>query len=101
MNHRRGSEPPLGVGDGKVSRVQVPEIFSPQQRAVEIVAEQTFRSEKTDEMFAIGGRRGISVGRFGVALDFGYAFVRRFFPENSSIDLVQTEDLPALRRVLR
>ena len=69
----RAGESPLRAWDAVETGIQNAEIFFPEQLAIQVESEQSFRAEEDDQMLAIGRRSGIGMGGFRVPLDFRLA----------------------------
>ena len=94
------AKPHSALGTTKKPESSWPEILSPEKFPFEVVAEQSFRAEERDEVFAVGRGGWIRVAGFRVALAFGHAFVRGLFPEHAAIALVETPDLEGMFAVV-
>src|SRR5262249_23267271 len=74
------------------------EISLPQELAVEVVAVQPFRSETSNYVCSIGGRRRVGVASFRVSLNLGHAFMSSSLPYQFAGTLLDAVDPPPVDR---
>src|SRR5262249_40036771 len=81
--------------------VQHAKVLRPEQLAAQIVAVQALRSKERDQPFTIHSDRGIRIGGLGMSLRLRHPGMLGPLPEDLPGALVQTIDIPLLRRDVR
>lgn len=69
----------------------------PLKISVHVEAEQAFGAENGNDAFAVGGRCGIAVGSFGVALDARNGFETKLVPKQFSAVFIEAKQAPLVR----
>ena len=74
--------------------MQFAEIVLPDQMPVHVVTVQTFRAKKRDDILAVGRRGAVGMRGLEMPLDFGFADMRIFGPQDVAGIELQANNLP-------
>src|ERR1041385_7934330 len=101
MDHRRTGEAPLSARHDVVPGIHWTEALVPHWFSIHAKTEQTFRSENRHNALPIGRRRGIAMRRFRMTRNLRQAFVAESVPNDFAIVLIDRQETPLLRVVVR
>src|SRR4029079_19707223 len=98
VDDRRAADAPLVVGIEEPAGVEDPEVLLPELLAFEVERVEPLRTERHDDVPAVGDRRRRCLARLGVPLRLRDAFGRDAVPDDLARSLVERDEMPGVLR---